>query len=362
MVIMDTPQPYELEQRVFSSEKRCRESLSKHNFKQIDQMRLEFMAGNDKNQHRIATILNMFTSISHLIDFKLDQASRQDLLHLVKNINQDNIGDIDHSIWTLCEYKQAVKEYYKWKNDEEHPDILDFMSVHPSEKQKPKVDRDELLTVRMAEEMINACENPRDMAFMGMLWDSGARISEILTLRWKDLVFQDNMIRVNIWNAKTRPRKLYLVECKPLIERWRDWKKQYTSLEPQMPVFTNYRPYDSSSVLSYRNARKQMAEVQEDTGIPERVRTNPHAWRKARATDLAGKGMTQPNMNLHFGWCPGSSASRYYIELANRDLERQMRELYPGLEPLPENGPKYIGENIPVYSESDRTAYREASA
>lgn len=350
---MEGPQPYDKQERLRQAEKGLKDTLSPYNFTEIDQMRLELMATGKKGDHRIATILRMFSSFGHLIDFKLDQASRQDLLQLVKKINQDQVNEKTHSVWTLCEYKQALKQYYKWKTGEEHPDILDFMRTQPRESQKPRVDRDELLQVDHVETLINAASNPRDKVFLGMLWDTGARISELLTLRWKDVVFEDDMMRVNIWNAKNRPRKLYLVESLPLVKHWKNWKEEYTELRPDTPLFTNYRPYDSHNALSYRNARKQITDIVERVDIPERIKTNPHAWRKARATDLAGKGMTQPNMNLHFGWAPGSNASRYYIELANRDLERQMRELYPGLEELEEEGSEFIGKNIPEYSKRD---------
>jgi len=347
------PEPYDLQTRLKYDRKGAEKTLSSHNFTEIDRMRLELQAADDKGNHRIATIMKMFSSFGHLIDFKLDQATKQDLLKLVREINQDNVNDKDHSVWTLCTYKQALKEYYKWKTGEEHPDILDFMRTQPREKEKPRVDKDELLTTRMAEKMINAASNPRDKAFLALLWDSGARISELLTLRWKDIVIQGDMMRVNIWNGKVRPRKLFLAESLPLIRYWRNWKKDHCSVEPGMPLFTNYRPYDSHSNFMYRNALKQLSDIRERTSLPERVRTNPHAWRKARATDMAGKGMTQPNMNLHFGWAPGSNASKYYIELANRDLERQMRELYPGLDELEEDGPEFIGRNIPEYSPGD---------
>ena len=352
-------QLYDTGDRLEYVEKRIeKSSLSESNIDDLLQMKLELLAGG-LSEHRVSTVLSQFVSLQDLIDFELEDADREDLLQLARKINQDEVNERDHSVWTLCEYKKALKAYYSWKTGEEHPDCLGFMRVHPSESSKPKIDPDELLDTRMAEKIINKASNPRDKAFLALLWDSGARISEILNLEWKDLVFKDELLAVNFREGKNGPRKIYLVECKPLIRNWKIWKEDHTELEPEDPVFTKYRPYSSTEVFTYRNARKQVSDIVSRTDIPDRIKTNPHSWRKARATDMASKGMTQPNMNAYFGWVPGSSASRYYIRLAARDLEKQVRDMYPGIRELPDEGPQYLGENIPEYDQTDLRPYLE---
>lgn len=334
-------------------------SLSEKNIEELERMKLELLSSGQQKEHRVANILSQFSPLADHIDFYLPEASEKELMQLVRKINQDNISEESHSVWTLCEYKKALKAFYRWETGEWHPDKLSFMRVHPKEAEKPKIDNSELLDVRMVEKMINAASNPRDKVFLGMLWDSGARISELLSLQWKDLVYENDLMQVRFRNGKNGPRKIFLAESVPLIRQWRSWKQRHCSIEPGMPIFTNYRPYDSSSFLSYRNGRKQIVDIRDRVDIPDRIKTNPHAWRKARATDMASRGMTQPNMNAWFGWTPGSNASAYYIRLAARDLERQVREIYPGLDPMPDQEPKYLGENIPEYDQSDLRAFRD---
>jgi hypothetical protein len=74
---------------------------------------------------------------------------------------------------------------------------------------------------------------------------------------------------------------------------------------------------------------------------------------------MARKGMNQPSMCQFFGWVRGSQVPKYYIRLAQRDLERSIRNLYPGLDPLEEEGPRYLGENISLYDQTDLRAYQE---
>lgn len=334
-----------------------RSALSEKNIRELKQMKKELIA-QGLSDLSVSRILGQFRALSSHIDFYLPDASRDQLVDLVSKINQDKVNDREHSIWTLTEYKKALKSYYRWKTGEQHPDCLGFMRTHPKESQKPKIDNEELLDTGMVEKFINQASNPRDKALLALLWDSGARISELLSLEWRDLVFkEDNLISVRIRNGKNRPRKIFVTESVPLLIDWRDWKMDYTDIEPDMPVFTNYRPYSSHKRMSYRNARKQISKISDEVDIPDRVKTNPHAWRKARATDMASKGMTQPNMNAYFGWAPGSEVSGYYIRLANRDLEKQVRNIYPGLEEITEEGPNFLGKNIDGYPKDYYNSY-----
>jgi len=342
---------YDTETRLQRQISNAENRLSSYNFNQVDRMRMEMLASSKQKPHRVANILTQFNQLAPFIDFRLDEASRDDLIELVKKINEGRPSEEeDPSIWTITEYKKALKAYYVWLTGEDHPDIVDFMRVHPKESEKPRVQKEELLDVHMVEKMINAASNPRDKVFLAVLWDSGARLSEILTLRWKDIVFQDDIVKCHIWNGKNRPRKILLVESVPMLRHWKNWKEKHNELKPEMPVFTNYRPYDSREMCSARNIAKQINDIRSRVDIPERIRTNPHAWRKARATNYAERGMTQPNMTLQFGWAPGSDASKYYISLALQDLERQIREIYPGLDDLDDEEPDFIGRNIPEYT------------
>jgi hypothetical protein len=93
--------------------------------------------------------------------------------------------------------------------------------------------------------------------------------------------------------------------------------------------------------------------------LPDQIKTNPHAWRKARATDLAGKGMSQANLELWFGWSPGSDKAKFYIFLSQQDLEGAFRRMYPGLDDPVDDSQKFLGENIPEYGQKDLRVYQE---
>jgi integrase len=49
----------------------------------------------------------------------------------------------------------------------------------------------DLITRGDIERMLDACNNARDKALISLLYDSGCRIWEILTLRMEDIVFDE---------------------------------------------------------------------------------------------------------------------------------------------------------------------------
>lgn len=356
---------YSTDRRIDNCIKRLEKSeLSGENVALLKEFYRDALAGDlpGRNLEKITIQGNLecFKILAHEIDFNLHEASKEELKDLVTTINSAQVHpDRETSPWTLLDYKRALKNFYKWLCDSEDPHVLDFMSVYIPDSKKPKVDPEELLSVRDAERMINAAYNSRDKALFGLLWDSGARISEILNLNVKDISFQEDLMGVNIRYGKNEPRKIYCVESLPLI---RNWLGDHPSRRSDDPLFTILQSSHSCSGVkrqSYRSVAQQLNSAASRTMIDEKKRWNPHGWRRARATDMARKGMTQPNMNAWFGWVPGSQVPKYYIRLAQRDVERSIRQLYPGLDPLEDEGPEYLGENIPEYAQSDLRAYQE---
>lgn len=327
-----TTQIYELENRLEGCINSLQNSeLSSQNIKILEEFQNHLLA-EGLSTSRISTYMSSFKMLAPLIDFELKKASKKDLKKLVGKINQNQVPGEDRSVWTIAEYKKAIKKFYRFVEGEVEPEIIDFIKSHPKESEKPMTDPDELMKPEHVEKMLRNATNMRDKAYLNFLWDSGARIGEILSLDWGDLQFTDDMLRVSINNSKTGGRKIYLVECR---ERMLEWKKKYrsildedNSLHRHDPVFVTLRPFQEKRRMKYRTARKQIKKIRQDTDIPDHIKLNPHAWRKARATNMASRGMNQPTMNQYFGWAPGSDNPVLYIRLAKRDVEKSVRRIY----------------------------------
>jgi integrase len=302
-------------------------NLSEENKKTLMEFRKNLLA-QGLSKHRIGSHTRSFRRIDHLIDFNLENAEKEDLKDLAAKINQNDIKEEDYSIWTLNETRKSIRRFYQWHTDSENPEIVDFLRCHVKKSEQSRTDPDELLSPEQAEKIIDAASNLRDKAFLSVLWDSGARIGEILNLQWRDIRFKDEMMGVKIREGKTGGRKIYLVESLETLKEWKEYCEEKKNIEAEDHVFTVHRPYSSTEPLKYRSARKQVQACADRTEVPEYIKTNPHAWRKARATDMASKGMNQPTMNQYFGWSRGSDNPVLYIRLAKRDVENSVKRIY----------------------------------
>ena len=144
-----------------------------------------------------------------------------------------------------------------------------------------------------------------------------------------------------------------MYECVPLVSNWLD---EYPSPEPEDPLWVDLRYPEKKKGIGKRALAKQVAEARKRIQLPQRKKTNPHAWRKARATEMAARGMNIPAANKFFGWARGSDVFKRYIWLAETDLENTIREMY-GLRRRKKEQ-QFIGENLPEYQEesSNRNA------
>jgi len=321
--------------------------LSEQNIEDLRSFARDYQL-DDYSDSTVLAVLDAFKRMSCLIDFDLRGAEKTQLEDLVLklNDNEHSKGKDDYAARTIADDRAAIQTFYSWYLDQESPEICDFIRCKARPSKLDPADPEELLRVREAEEIIDSCLNPRDRCMLGLLWDSGMRVKEIMALEWRDIkVDEDGMMRVHVRNGKNEPRRIYLYESVPLVTAWLD---AYPDAEPDDPLWIDLRWPRKKKRVQKRALAKQIKEARERAeGVPERRSTCPKYWRKARATHMAGRGMNIPAANKLFGWAKGSDVFKKYIWLAEVDLENTMREMY-GLE-RKKKKQKFIGENLEEY-------------
>ena len=282
----------------------------------------------------ISSYLNRLKSVAPLIDFEIYNASRKQLEELALTINQEDHPEYgpeegEYSEWSRAGHKSSVQTFFKYYFDDDKQHLFKNIRLTPKSSDRPTVDPEQLIDTLEAEKMLASVSHPRDKALLALLWDSGMRRKEISALKWKDIVFQeDGTLKVHVREGKNGPRRLFLYESVPWIT---SWFEEYPQPEPEDGLWIDTRGRTVKREINPRALDNIVKKARREAEIPERRKTNLHAWRKARATDLAAKGMNVPAMEQHFGWASGSRMPRIYIQLADVDLENQMRDLY-GLE------------------------------
>lgn len=300
-----------------NTEKLKKADLSKNNILKLIEFKNHLFASG-LSKDRICRYISCFNALSNEIGFDLASASRDQLVELVGRINQDMIGDQEHSPYTLNEYRKAVKKFYVWHTGEEDPKVVDFISTGVKKSERPRVDRSELPTPSQVAELRKQMLNSRDKAFITLLWETGGRISEVLNLKWKHVFNDDGLWKVKFTESKTMQRSVPFRKASSYVL---DWKAESNHSRPDDWVF--HRLSDSE-LVSYRGMQ---AQVQRAFGKVETdFRHNFHAFRKSRATYLASKGFNVYQLMKFFGWT-NSETALYYVKLAQSDVDRAFLEL-----------------------------------
>lgn len=294
----------------------------------------DYLQAQDLSIDRISRYLYTWKQLLPHINWKLDEPEKDDLITLIGKINQDQVkeGISDH---TKMEYKKAVRKFYtdfleSKKSGLDGEELCDFFTLTVNTKDP---DPETLPTPRTVEKLIDHAKNIRDKAFLMTLWSSGGRIGEILGLQWRDITFKnqkgEELAKIKFRDTKTgddrsvplRAGYLYLKQLQDCDLR---------GDEPDAFIFrstTNDTQLSHNAATSIINRARERAEKQ-GKDIPNRLKTNPHAFRKGRATYLAAQGMNQAQLCRYFGWVQGSKHVAKYVRLSKADVEKGIKKIY----------------------------------
>ena len=298
----------------------------------------------------VRSFLSCMKRLAPFLDEPVLEMSREGIEDLALAVSQEEHDEYGpYSAWTRADDKAALQSLFKYGSDREQDVLFRNVRLTPKASDRSSVDPQQLLNPSEAEELVASVDHARDRCFLGMLWDSGMRRKEIAELEWRDIIPSDkNIFQVHVRNGKNGGRTVPLHESGPLIE---SWFSKYPDPLGSDPVWISKRGWSKEKKkISPRSLRDIVDRAEEDARVPQRRKLNLHAWRKARATDLAGKGMNQPAMEQYFGWCRGSRMPRIYIQLASVDLENQIRDIY-GLD-RKEKQHRELGEELEEYAET----------
>ena len=168
--------------------------------------------------------------------------------------------------------------------------------------------------------LVKACDTLRDRALVMLLWDSGARIGEILSRKVGNVEF-DQYGAIMVVDGKTGQRRIRLTACVGDLQSWINTHPMKE--DPEAPLFITYHKSGfGSKCLNDQTVRNRLPVLAEHAHVTKPV--NPHAFRHARATDLAKKGFTEMELRRILGWEPSSQMPAVYLHLSGADVEKKV--------------------------------------
>jgi len=266
---------------------------------------VRYMELKDYSNHRIYKYLNKLPSMAEKINKPFLKATQADIEKFIMWLkHRPDITDT-----TKLDYKILLKRFYKWLGNGKYPPSVEFITT--TEKNNKKKLPKDMLTQKDISKLIQAANNPRDMAFIAMLWETGARIGELLDLTVGDLEDHKHGLKVVV-EGKTGSRRLILVESVKYVNLW---LRAHPKREKESPLWTNL---NNAQPVGYRAINKMLNVAAAEAKIKKPV--NPHNFRHSRATYMANF-FTEAQMCEWFGWVQGSDVPARYVHLSGRDID-----------------------------------------
>jgi integrase len=305
---------------------------------------IDYQASEGNSKARQAKYCSILTMIAQQVkyDFKTAQLKHiQDLKKWINNSDISNWTKHDYLLTIKVFYKYLYKTYYPRKQNPKlwykgYPELVE--DINPKKARGKKKLPRHLITFDDVKELSEHTHNPRDRALIITLYESGARISELLGLKISDFESDEYGARITLPDAtKTGARKIRVIWAAPTINHW--LQHHPTHNNNNSFLFCGLQKHNLGKELQYRHVNEMLKEAAEKAKINKPI--NPHHFRHSRASDLAKK-LTEAQLCEYLGWVIGSREARTYVHLSGRDNDKAILEMYGVIEKEIENKPKAI--------------------
>jgi site-specific recombinase XerD len=179
---------------------------------------------------------------------------------------------------------------------------------------------EDLLSLEDIEKMIRVAHQTRDKAIISVLYETGARIGEIMQMKFKDVSFDESGAILVLQNSKTTPRRIRIVWSVAMLRQWTLAHPTKTGNDPLWP-----RLDQTGKGLDYQGAWGVIRRVWKKSGVTKRV--HPHIFRHSRATHLAHH-LTEQEMKVYLGWQPDSGMAGIYVHMTGQDVDPAIMRMY----------------------------------
>jgi integrase/recombinase XerD len=268
--------------------------------------------------------LYAFGKISELLDGKdFSKLTKQDITKYCSKVN-----NADYTEWTKRDFRIMIKRFMKWLREQEgqtfdkhqYPEEVKWIST--SMKNNRQKLPNELLIIDDVKKLADATNNLRDRCFVLMLYESGARIGELINLTLKDIEPDKYGIKVTLF-GKTGARKIRLIASAPALNMWIQQSHPDRDNKNSM-LFCGLWAKKKGKDVEYQTFRYMLQDLAKKAKITKPV--NPHNFRHSRATELA-KQFTEAQLCQYMGWIMGSREAATYVHLSGRDMDGAILKL-----------------------------------
>lgn len=222
---------------------------------------------------------------------------------------------------TIADHLRFTKRYLIWLAENGHIDLpvekLRKIKT-PGYSQKTKTEED-ILTEDEVKRIIDAARSARYKAIIGVMYEGGLRSSDIASMQWQDVTFEDWGAEIRTDGKTGKPRTIPIIAYCDYLALW---KAEYPGdARGENFVFLNMY----GKPLQYRGFSKAIKKFTKAAGIEKKV--TPHTFRHTRVTHALRGGMQETIAKKIFWGNEVTSMIATYTHLARDDVRRACAEL-----------------------------------
>jgi integrase len=264
---------------------------------------------------RAVIILNL---LAQQLGKDFDQATRADLEALLVGLLNRKPT---YSVVTISTYKKVLRRFLSYVHDPDNfprikqlPESIAWIVGHVRKRDQPAIKRGDLLTPADIETLLHATIEERDRALFALLWESGARISELGNMQIKNITPTGTGYTLDI-TGKTGSRTPLIISSAPHLALWLSHHPRANDVEA--PLWVQQR---NRKPMTYAAIARVLQRSFKRAGITKPC--HPHIFRHSRVTYVLANGiMNEQQAKVYFGWAadsdmPGST----YAHLIDTDV------------------------------------------
>ncbi|MDE1856286.1 MAG: tyrosine-type recombinase/integrase [Candidatus Micrarchaeota archaeon] len=271
--------------------------------------------------HQRTILKNLYCMNCFLEDMQgkvqLKTATREDIERAMARLEGS-----DYSTKTKSNIKVVVKSFYKHYLGEDSYYPRQVAWVKSAGARNKKMLPEDILTEDEVLKMIEAAGNLRDKAIIALLYDSGIRVGELLSLKKKSAELSGEPAHIVV-DGKTGMRKIPILFSAPYLSNYMELVK---GKKPDEYLWTGIGSWTATNRLVDSAAiRKLLRVAAKKAKIDKRI--YPHLFRHSRATYYANR-LTEQQLKALFGWTGDSRMVSTYVHMSGRDIDDAVMQTY----------------------------------
>lgn len=286
---------------------------------------------NKKHEYSDGTLISYLTTLrifAEYTDHPITSYQRNEFQKIINELSEER----DWSKGTMRNYQKALKVILGYAGETEKKDHITVTPISDDEK---SVDKDDILTSEQIRILLEDCaRTDRDRAFIYLLYETGARLSAMLSLRIRNVKFGEGpgastLIKFSEGAKALKGAKKHEVIVKPSEIFLQNYiTREHPDPEnSDAPFFTksreNYMEGGDNS-LSPVVVRRRLKRLVADCEEISADKVNPHNFRHSRVTHMRQEGYNDRQICDRMNWSRESRMLERYDHTDDDDRHIEM--------------------------------------